>query len=366
MLRMIAKRMIESARWPISRTVGRTLLRDPDRWDRWLILDESYDPLVGMLAWLDRHPDLPESVRAGLDKWDTRHHGDVPHNRVWAYDIQTPVFIDPRGGWVVEPGAHLLARSRTYHLLSPPKAFVSLARLPLSRSAVHLPMAISLRDSNEGNYWHWWDDQLSKLYLAERLGLLTDRVPIIVGSTLARARFFREARARGRLARLNWHVQSGPLRVDRLIVLNGGAMQEESLAKAPTWVESPAPSNGKKIFITRAPDTPRGLINLDELRPTLAAGGYEIIDCGRLSLDEQMHAFASADRIVGVHGAALANAQWRRRASTNLTEIFHPATINPHYAWMAMRTGFRYHATTGQQAANGRMLLTPSVLAKLL
>jgi hypothetical protein len=63
--------------------------------------------------------------------------------------------------------------------------------------------------------------------------------------------------------------------------------------------------NGPKVYLTRKKG--RVISNNDEVEDTLKKLGYEIMDTGSLSFQEQVELFASASSIVAPNGAALSN-----------------------------------------------------------
>lgn len=64
----------------------------------------------------------------------------------------------------------------------------------------------------------------------------------------------------------------------------------------------------KLLYISRINSNKRQLLNELELISAASALGYEIVDPGKLSFDEQVKLFSSARAVVGPHGSGLANA----------------------------------------------------------
>lgn len=67
--------------------------------------------------------------------------------------------------------------------------------------------------------------------------------------------------------------------------------------------------NQKRIFIRRVPGWQQGrmLSNEEDICRRLVARGYEEVEPGAMSLEQQMAVFRGAERIVGVSGAAMTN-----------------------------------------------------------
>jgi capsular polysaccharide biosynthesis protein len=83
---------------------------------------------------------------------------------------------------------------------------------------------------------------------------------------------------------------------------------------------------------------------LAALRPL----GFAVIDPGALPVQEQIDAFAAADVVVGVHGAALTNLNFSP-VGFRLLELFAPHYLNPGYWAIASNVpGSRYRYLVGQ------------------
>ncbi len=63
----------------------------------------------------------------------------------------------------------------------------------------------------------------------------------------------------------------------------------------------------KNIYVRRGNVINRKVINENEVEELLLRYNYEIVDCFKLSVDEQIKKFSSAKNIIIVHGASLAN-----------------------------------------------------------
>jgi capsular polysaccharide biosynthesis protein len=115
------------------------------------------------------------------------------------------------------------------------------------------------------------------------------------------------------------------------------------------------PSNAQdlpdKIYVTRgsAPRT-RSMVHEDEVRGMLEGRGFACIDPGRMSVQEQIDAFAAARVIVAPHGAALTNVTFCR-PGVRVLELFAPTYLNASY-WAATSnvedSHYRYLVAAGE------------------
>lgn len=106
------------------------------------------------------------------------------------------------------------------------------------------------------------------------------------------------------------------------------------------------PGCGRRIYITRRDATKRRVANEEELIGELVQKGFTVVCPGELPWPEQIAAFASADWIIGPHGAAFSNILFSR-AGSRLVELF-PAEENLWYfGEMARSVGVIHHAFQG-------------------
>jgi capsular polysaccharide biosynthesis protein len=102
----------------------------------------------------------------------------------------------------------------------------------------------------------------------------------------------------------------------------------------------------RKIFIGRDEAKHRPLIHEKEIWAQLQKRGYESVDCGKLSVQEQANIFGSAEVVVGAHGAALTNLVFCR-PGTRVVELFSPAYVNPCYRDLCVAANLRHAAVVG-------------------
>jgi capsular polysaccharide biosynthesis protein len=91
-------------------------------------------------------------------------------------------------------------------------------------------------------------------------------------------------------------------------------MQERGiLAKAGIVRTALSP---KRLFVFRSVETKRGVLNFDELIPVLEKYHIVVIDFSKYSWVEQYSIVASAEILIGVHGAGLTNMLFMKEGST--------------------------------------------------
>jgi capsular polysaccharide biosynthesis protein len=113
-------------------------------------------------------------------------------------------------------------------------------------------------------------------------------------------------------------------------------------------VEHPPQGARLRLFVGRNNVDYRRLLNQDEVAASLARAKFMVIDPGSMPFADQAALFARADIVVGVHGAALANAVFAPPGSV-LVELW-AGRQQPHFVDLARLAGLRYAAVEGQTA----------------
>jgi capsular polysaccharide biosynthesis protein len=103
---------------------------------------------------------------------------------------------------------------------------------------------------------------------------------------------------------------------------------------------------GRKLFIGRGGAEHRALIHEGKIAAMLSERGFDSVDCGKMSVQEQAEVFGSAEVVVGAHGAALTNLVFCR-PGTRVVELFSPAYVNPCYRDLCVAAGLRHAAVIG-------------------
>jgi len=103
---------------------------------------------------------------------------------------------------------------------------------------------------------------------------------------------------------------------------------------------------GRKLFIGRGGAKHRALIHEGKIAAMLSERGFDSVDCGKMSVQEQAEVFGSAEVVVGAHGAALTNLVFCR-PGTRVVELFSPAYVNPCYRDLCVAAGLRHAAVIG-------------------
>lgn len=308
-----------------------------------IILEESKNPFLALNIDLSK---FPQSIQRGFGRWC---------NPAWTQDqyivrLFKTVLIEPKSGWGIINRRELiyysLGFSRAPYVLKP-----SIFALLFGRKKIlYLPSVISLRDTGEENYFHFYNDVLSKLiFLREHLPSEMKN-HILVSDSLWNKKYFQFYLRNTWLKELKWHIQKDEwIRTDEVIFCKPFTHTETCLKALAAMVEIPMPKiRMQRIFLTRHRNTLRFVENEDEIFSILVKYGFEKVDASILSFEDQVNIFSSASDVVAVHGAGISNIIFRRNGSLRLLELFHNYEYLPfHYIMLSHILGFDYFAIEG-------------------
>lgn len=288
------------------------------------------------------------------------------------------------GGIAWGRGAHLDARYRLIHLLSPginrSFDYWMLKRqrfLPKLMPLGH--ETVSLAADGQANYYHWMLEVLPRLAALEPESLLHrhylvsqefpfqqqtfDLLPIPgnARTAIVSHQFYTASKLVVPLAPLG--VSPENIRFVRHLLLERTGLAD-------------TPSNDERIYISRRHASSRRMLNEDELHPLLKKHHFRVCYLEQLSLKEQMLLFHGARTILAPHGAAWTNLIFSRPGTFAL-EIVPEGLENARpgayllYERLAVAAGIRYERIIAQTSRGGHphagdLRLEPEALEKVL
>lgn len=345
--------------------------------DRWVWPEES----IGDSAFLmrsEKNPflsmaidtkKLPDNVRLRLSRWE---------DPAWTQDEYVLVFgrpgvIDPQTGWAITGGRRLiypsLGFSRAPHVKRPGLSIFFSRR----REAVALARIISLRDTGEENYFHFYNDVVAKLYFLEDAGFSLQEYSIVVGEKLAEKSYFKALMHVEKFRSLRWHVQRTEIVTFQEAVFCKPLTHTVKYFKqcVADLAGKLSPAGDLRLFLTRSRSSFRYINNEEAIMPVLHQYHFKVIDTADLSLHEQIVLFRQCRYLIAVHGAGITNIIYRMGAPLSLIEIAPPVPhyIPFHYIMLCEMFQFDYRAivgTTGKAWGTGGFELDPTDLEKLI
>ncbi|MEL6323756.1 MAG: glycosyltransferase family 61 protein [Pseudomonadota bacterium] len=128
---------------------------------------------------------------------------------------------------------------------------------------------------------------------------------------------------------------------------------------------SPVPAaQSRRLFITRDDAPTRRLLNQNALQPLIEEHGFESVSMSGRSVAEQADLFASADVILGVHGAALVNLVFAK-PGTRVVELIPKNHLNPCFLRLAQTAGLAHRLVMGLEAPHPLALMRQDIRADL-
>ena len=274
--------------------------------------------------------------------------------------VRSDLWIDPGTGFVLLPGFRFLEASLPYaYQAAKPSALGFLAARSGTRPALEFDRVISFRDVNEHNYFHFFNDVLTKIPMLEQAGMLD--APVLIGTRLYRQPFFQAvlpALSRSGLKVVDQGDQF--VRTKEVVYCKSMPYSRTYFNRVLDLLEVPFADEGtraNKLFLMRSrSNTAQRLIgNLPEVTRMLEAHGFSVCDTGQLGLHEQMALLGNTRYLITVHGAGATNMIFRRGAAMDILELFPAEIIPPHYYALANGMGHGYNGLVcGTSGANGQ------------
>jgi len=200
----------------------------------------------------------------------------------------------------------------------------------------------------QANYFHWVYEAAARLMLVEAHAELRHLPLVIVGGLAPTQLAMLDALGIAPERRLFLHQDESLLCNDLYVpslVNNGYVIPASAVRYLRGKLAHLVPPQGRRrrIYISRNRFGKRMLANEAELLPLLEASGFEMIYAEQLSFLEQMEAFASAEAVFGVDGAALANL-FMAPEGAKVGVIATFGIYKPHYYYVShpLRHDFTY------------------------
>jgi Glycosyltransferase 61 len=342
-------------------------------WDR--LFFSSYDPAPHeVILYEQKNPFLelaidlspfPEPIRKGFSRWS---NPEWTQNQ-YIIDIQSDqLFIEGKTGWGIIGKRQLIYLSLGFGY-APYVHKPSVAESIFSnRKVVRLDHVVSLRDTGEENYFHFYNDILPKIYLLQDHGRFEEETTLVVSDRLWTKKYFQQFLSLAGLTHLRWHVQGSEwIKANRATFCKPYTHTYTYFVRsAHVLLGTSIPQPPVRIFLIRTSGSHRFLENEDEVFNTLSPYKFIKVDAASLTLDQQVKLFQSATDVVAVHGAGITNVIFRKDQPLRILELFHAHEYLPfHYIMLAHLFGFHYQALQGRpgkKSGNGGFYLEPHLV----
>lgn len=266
--------------------------------------------------------------------------------------------IEPNAGWGITLDNKVIPQSIwNYYIHKVNKPYYLRYRL-FPTKKINLPSAISLQYAWM-NYWHFYNDILGQLKLADDAGLPFD-TPIIVPAGIRDMNYFNAFMSLSpNLKNRNWIFQDKSTQVHcrEAHFFNTFWNHRKNFDGVLNYIDFNHerkllnPGNNR-VFISRKKIRGRNIVNIEAVTKVLSKYEFKFIDCEDLTISEQIDVFQNAGCIIGIHGAGLTNIIYRRNNPLKLLEIFSSNYFNPCYFWLCQQYNYDYFGLVGSESDN--------------
>ncbi len=248
---------------------------------------------------------------------------------------------------IIAPGDILLGDISTrFGVATKHHPVLCLLKLPKCKH-VNASVCVLLSQGHE-NYYHWMYDILPMFELLKLSGLsaelfLVDAIQPFQLESLQMLGIKKEQIIQ---CRKNMHIKARTM----IIPFMRGHCSKWSYEFLRRSFPPDAAKNAnshRRIYITRAGNKRRRVINESDVENTLKARGFHTISCDNLSFQEQISIFSGAEAVIAPHGAALSNLVFCK-PGTRVFELFSPQYVNVCYWAVCAHAELKYHYLLGE------------------
>jgi hypothetical protein len=267
--------------------------------------------------------------------------------------FENPTVIEPDFGWALTDRNKLiyysLGVSRTPFQKKPDAIKLLFSRKQFTDEK----KVISLRDTGEENYFHFFNDVLSKIFFLRQNGIPVTAIPVVISKKVWQKPYCAFVIQHSDILRsLHWVVQDREyIRCAQVIFCKPLTLKKDLWDDIVDPVKRKIVSAQKrKIFVIRSKNRLRFIENSQQIEDSCRVAGFETVDCDMLTPEQQVSTFMGAEAIIGVHGAGLTNIAFSQRP-IKVLEIFPPPDngyLPYHYIMLSQLYGFKYHALIGE------------------
>jgi len=238
--------------------------------------------------------------------------------------------------------------------LTPRHVVKAALRVPAAyaRAAGHLTRrtlerGLLLTDLYLGGFYHWFGEIMPKLEVLARAGVDLRHERVLVPACRFATYVIESLAAYGVVAEV---VEEGTYAaVERLTFVprltpSGNYRPAAMHGLAETMRRcAGATSGADRIYVTRRRATKRRLMNEEQILPSLARHGFQVVCMEDLSLAEQIRLAAGSGIIAGLHGAGLTHMLWMPTGGRVLEIRPRGDAVNNCYYGLASDLGHAYY-----------------------
>lgn len=211
--------------------------------------------------------------------------------------------------------------------------------------STQLPKVIVLDGQLGVNYFHFYSDILSKLWLIKKIDNYSN-IPILVSSKVFNTKHFQYALKKHFFKGLNILVPHNNqyFITNELYLLSALPYDFNNFKKIATKLKQDLPSTipNRRIFLNRQKKSGRNISNFESIKPILVKYEFEIVETENMSLSDQVLLFQSAKELISIHGAGNINIIFSDE-SLKFLEIIPASRIACQYYWLSKTVKISYY-----------------------
>ncbi len=262
------------------------------------------------------------------------------------YRMDKPCVIEPSLGYAITGFNKIIAPSIFTYAIKPATGKYLRYKLLNAGKELQLDKAVLFDGQLGANYFHFFADVLSKLWLLEKHHF-DKSVPLVISKKTFDTRYFQYFYKNTEIKNLKWLVQNEGvfIKCKQLYLPNPAPYNKSFWGRTINLVENLKSSNpsSRRLFLTRPAIYRRTISNINSLLPILEQYKFEIVDTGQLTFEEQVKLFSEAGIIAGVHGAAFTNLIFSRTQNLRVLEVMPAERTSGQLYWLAALLGVKYY-----------------------
>lgn len=327
------------------------------------IIEEKFETNLENLYWFYPDLDIKKITKGGysfmLDNFSSYR---FKAENVW---------LDPDFGWIIPSSLKIFKYSFPYsvdpwdRIKRRPSTFKFFRKTVNTR---YVDRAASIRFGWQ-NYYHFLIDGLTQLRALDKFDP-EGTIPIIVPESYDKQSFTRSffEQVYGKKRRLIVQSKMEYIYAKELYLVKEDILSNSLDEVVDLLRPNSTLSESKRLFIIRNNQEGRSIRNMGEILPILNEFGFQLVDCNRLTLKEQVELFSSASFVIGIHGAGLTNTLFKKGGNLKVLEIAPDLDFQPeHYKNICIKYGFEHNLIFGEDLdRNSNFILNPDCLRDFL
>ncbi|MDD3878143.1 MAG: glycosyltransferase family 61 protein [Bacteroidales bacterium] len=236
------------------------------------------------------------------------------------------------------------------------------------KKTINVSEVIQFDGASASNYFHFFSDIINKIWLLDKFNI-DESIPIIISRKTFESTYFNYLYHKYDLKKRTWVLQGENtwIKARKLLIVKAFPYEKSYFEKTVKLVKPVMEKSNNRIFITRSAKIGRNILNMSEIEKVLNKYDFIITDTENMSFEKQMKTFASAELVIGIHGASITNlifSDWER---VKFIEIMPANCIACKYYWLSETLGIRYDIIRGSDLnKHNSFSVSPVLLEKAL